>query len=486
MKKIYLNKKQQEFLQARQQLKLFLAGRGTGKTRTLGHSRYLSAAHFPRATGALAGQTYGALLTTTLPEITDVWEADYGLKEGIHYVVGIKPPKHWKTKAFKEPRKYQNIISFANGHRVVLLSSDRPDLHRGGTIIDLDVDEGLKVKSDAFYNVFLPMVRGYRHNFSKSVPGFHQKRIYSTVPRSERGYWLMDLEEKQKQFPGAFKVVSACTMDNVAVLGLDYIENLKMTMHPLDYQAEVLNHFIRKVPDGYYHRFNPEKHCVVNTYSYGSGARGITVDSDDTDRNPNALLEFSVDLGGRINCGIASQYYKNTLNVLREFYVLDEEGKLRELVNRFCDQYADHAMKYVRLWGEPKGKTKAIDSRPYFQEIQRYFVERGWACEICADIKYEDHLSRHNLISEMFLEQTPELPKIRINENHCPNLVLVLQTTKIKDDFTKDKTNEKNYEFPQEKAPHLSDAFDYQIVQLFAEWLNVDGTFHLAHTVEFL
>lgn len=479
-RKIYLNDKQAAFLAATQPLKLFLAGRRTGKTYSLGHERYRSAARFPLATGGLVGQTYGSLLNVTLPEVLNVWESCYGLKEGLHYVVGKRPPKGF-AKALREPRKYQNIISLFNGHRLQLMSSDRPDLHRGGTLIDLDADEGLRITQDAFYKVFLPMVSGYRQHFESKTPGFHQKRIYSSVPWLERGFWLMDIVKKAKTAGQVYHVTEACTMDNVAVLGLDYIRMLKDTLPPIVYQAEVLNHFIRSAPDGYYHHFRQARHCVSEVYDYGEGERGISIERTDKDRDPHALIDFSCDFGGRINCGLAIQSRGRAINILRDFYVLDDEGKLRELVAKFCDAYDSHSYKYVRLWGEPKGKAKNVDGIPYFEAMRSYFNDREWACEVHADIKYEDHLSRHNLIAEILAEKDPALPYVRINEVHCQALILVLETTKIRDDFTKDKSNEKKPDFPQEQAPHLSDAFDYYIVQCFPHLLNSDKTFHVAN-----
>lgn len=490
-RKIYLNEKQAEFIKATQPVKLFLAGRRTGKTRAIGHERYRSAARFPKATGGLVGQTYGALLNVTLPELQATWEECYGMKEGLHYVIGQRPPNLGKpggfAKAYKEPRKYQNVVSWFNGHRIQLMSSDRPDLHRGGTLIDLDADEGLRITADAMYKVFFPMVSSYLDKFDRKAPGFHQKRIYSSVPWLERGFYLMDIAKKAKQSPQVFHCTEACTMDNVAVLGLDYIRMLKETLPPQVYLAEVLNQFIRSAPDGYYHHFKQSRHCVSEVYSYGEGERGITVERDDRDRDPHSLIDFSCDFGGRINCGIAIQSRGRSINILRDFYVLDDEGKLRELVDKFCDAYESHQYKYVRLWGEPKGKAKQVDGAPYFEAMRAFFQERGWGCEVCADIKYEDHLSRHNLIAEILSEKNPDLPIIRINEVHCQALILVLETTKIRDDFTKDKSNEKKPDFPQEQAPHLSDAFDYYIVQCFPHLLNSDGSFHLVgNEVDFL
>ena len=484
--KIYLNEKQKEFIQATQPIKEFLAGRGTGKTRVLGHEQYASAAAMPRSKGILVGPTYGSLLTKTLPEMEAVWREDYKLKNGIHYVIGQKPPANFETP-LKPPRLYKNSITFFNGRCIELASSDRPDLARGGNWDDLDADEAALIKEDAMMKVFFLAIRANRQIYGH-IPRHRQKRLYTSMPWKPSGYWTANLVEKAEQNPELYKVVKACTMDNVAILGLDYIEELRNILPPQVFAIEVLNEFIQKLPDGFYPSFDPDRHCRIDTFEYSEGKHGIQVKRDDRDRNTNAPLDLMFDFGGKINVALSAQYDKpkHQINILREFIVKDDEGKIRELVHKICKTYSDHKKRHVRLYGEPRGNDKTPENeKTYYQRIQKYFRDLGWSCEICAFKKAADQISRHNFIKEIFDEIDPQIPRVRINENLCKNFTIVLQITGIKDDFTKDKSKERDENFPQEKAPHLSDCFDYYLTQKFHHLLNSNGTFWLPNSVDF-
>lgn len=481
-KKFYLNDKQREFLSSHANIVMFLAGRGTGKTFTIGEAKFNCLARMPRGKTFLSSSTYAQILTKSIPEMQSNWE-QHGLIEDVHYVIGKRPPKQF-IKPFKPPKKFQNVITFWNGYTIELLSMDRPDLARGGSYDGGDIDEAALVKKEAFTKVIVPSVRGNRQYFHKQyVHG--QIRLYSSVAWKPSGQWIHEFEEKAKLFPDDFGFVEACTMDNVAVLGPEYIERMKKTLPWLEYQIEVLNRRVMKIPDGFYHKFDPEVHCVSNTYNYDDGPTGIMVKgSKDVDKH--APIDFSLDFGGRINCGLAIQKQgNNTMNFLKEFYVLNDQ-KLRELVAQFCEHFKDQKIKHVRLYGEPRGKDRQPDGDPFYTRMVRYFDELNWTCEISAVATAEDHLTRHNLITEIFEEQDQQLPKVRINENNCKNFILVLQTTPVKDDFKKDKTKERDPNFPQEQAPHLSDCFDNYITQKFPHLLNGDTSFWLGNQVGFM
>lgn len=486
--KIYLNEKQKEFYNATQSIKEMLAGRGTGKSRTEGHEQYRNTVLMPRSKGILVGPTYGSLLTKTIPEIEAVWKEDYGLKEGIHYVIGQKPPANFETP-LKPPRQYKNSATFFNGRCIEFASSDRPDLARGGNWDDLGADEAALIKEDAMMKVFFLAVRANLSVFGH-IPQHRQKRLYTSMPWKPSGYWTAHLVEKEKKHPELYKVVQACTMDNVAILGLDYIEQLRTILPPQVYAIEVLNQFIQQLPDGFYPSFRPDFHTRIDTYEYEDSAkRGIVVKREDRDRNINAPLDLMFDFGGKINCALSAQYDRNKhqVNILREFVVKDDEGKIRELVNKICTTYSDHKKRLVRVYGEPRGNDKTPDDeKTYYQRIQKYFAANNWTAEIHAFKKATDHVSRHNFLTEIFDEIDPQFPKVRINENLCKNFTIVLQITDIKDDYTKDKTKERDPNFPQEQAPHLSDAFDYYLTQKFNHLLNSDGTFWMPNSVDFI
>ena len=477
----YINLKQQEFLKNRKPIKLFRAGRGTGKTHIIGAEKRISAAEFPQGKEFLAAATYAQILTKTLPELMDVWRG-FGLIENVHYVVGKRPPKHW-IKPYKSPKLFKNVVSFYNGFCIELMSLDRADLSRGGSFDGGDIDEGLLCSWDDIATVILPTLRGnrdkpfhylrdakgriLRNKQGKPIknPRHHQLRIYSSVAWKSKGRYINDWEKKMEKEPNEFGLVTACTMDNVAVLGLKYIERLKAALTPQQYNIEVLNIPVMKVPDGFYHKFSTDTHCEMS-YEYNDTATGITVKGD-KHYTANAPIDFTVDFGGRINCGLAIQHKEkdNTIRVLKEFFVKDEK-KIRELVQSFCEYYADHKNKLVRLWGEPRGNDNQPDGEAFYKRMKALFALRGWACQICATTSAKDQIVRHNIINDILSEtDRPRMPRVRVSDEKCQNFVISLQITGIKDDYTKEKKTERDPNFPQEHAPHFTDAFDNYITQ---------------------
>jgi hypothetical protein len=83
---------------------------------------------------------------------------------------------------------------------------------------------------------------------------------------------------------------------------------------------------------------------------------------------------------------------------------------------------------------------------------------------------------RYKVINVLLAEGTERLPKLRINEIECPNLVLsIAYAGTIKETFEKDKSAERDKTVPQEKATHLSDAFDYIVFKKFSNLIETDS-----------
>ena len=70
----------------------------------------------------------------------------------------------------------------------------------------------------------------------------------------------------------------------------------------------------------------------------------------------------------------------------------------------------------------------------------------------------------------MLKESDRRLPKIRINEGNNPDLIIALERSEAIESNTgveKNKRDERNKEFPQQHATHLTDAFDIPIVTMY-------------------
>lgn len=459
IKDIYLNAKQKQFVQGRQKTRVFLGGRGSGKSVACGVSSYMKAAALPRGKIFMAAQTYYQILTKTLPECENIWNT-IGLVEGFHYVVGIKPPKGWE-RPYKPPKKYDNVITFRNGFTIELLSMDRQDSGRGGNYDGGEIDEMALVKREAYHKVLVPTIRGNMHRFSHWL---HQNISgYTTIPWKPSGYYVLEFEEMAKAQPDEFLVVESTAWDNVHILGKESIERWEREMTYLEYQIEVMNRRIMKVPDGFYAAFDDTHHVYQPEYVYGEGERGIKVEGT-RDVRDDQLLEASFDFSGWFNCMTVWQEQDDVERCVDQFWVKEE--KLHALLEQFTHAYRRHKFKFVRIWGEPRGHDKQPMTPSIYESIAQWLAEAGWDFEVCVGPRRTTlHVDRHNFITDILQERQLGLPRVRVNQEQCKDLIIALQTTEITQDFKKDKSKERDRNFPQEHAPHLTDTLDYYLVQ---------------------
>jgi hypothetical protein len=80
------------------------------------------------------------------------------------------------------------------------------------------------------------------------------------------------------------------------------------------------------------------------------------------------------------------------------------------------------------------------------------------------------HFDKYLLLNAMLKENDPRLPKIRINEANNPDLIIALERTEALESLNgvdKNKKDERNKDFPQQHATHLTDAFDIPIVSMY-------------------
>ncbi|MBL7780699.1 MAG: terminase family protein [Saprospiraceae bacterium] len=469
---IYWNSKQLKFLQATQKRKMFLGGRGAGKTTVEGGEQYIFATQMPRSKGFLSSTTYNQLLTKTLPSLMSKWR-QMGMEKYEDYVVGTRPPKSWE-RSIEEPEKYENIISFSNGRRIELLSMDRPDLARGGSFTDGAVDEAALVPLEHVTRVLLPSIRLGRFDFGDH-PRWGSFRGYTSIPWKPSGYWTMDYEEKAKAFPDKYAFIEANAYDNVLVLGEEYIQMLQDELPYLEFLVEVMNQRIRKVRDAFYHKFDADKHSYTVRYLYGLGESGIITNGiADPHYDRTGALDFSFDFSGWFNCAIAFQDGWDTTGGvkrlveygLHQFFVKQEDGKVGELVDKICEHYKDHKNKVARLWGEPRGHDPKPDTpETLFQQIQKRFVRNGWRVEIRVKPgQVKAHKERNFYMNDLLAENTT-LPALRLNDQTCKDAIIAMQVTSVKADYQKDKSLESKRDFPQEQATHFTDLIDYYFMQ---------------------
>lgn len=197
---IQLNPAQQTaiFLQPKNQVDIW--GRGTGKSAGIALDIDRNNRTMPRALTGVTGQTFGQLLTRTLPATFKILES-MGYKKHIsaknpgNYVVNCRPPDHF-ILPLEKIMKYDNFISFSNGNGLLLLSQDRAGSSRGPSIDFEVVDEALTINKERYDAETSPTNRGNEGIFGKHSPnpvahhhGFHYS---SSMPYTAGQKWLLE------------------------------------------------------------------------------------------------------------------------------------------------------------------------------------------------------------------------------------------------------------------------------------------------------
>lgn len=460
-KKIFLNNKQRRFINAQQKTRCFVGGRGSGKSTCIGVVNRMRASVMPRAKVFFASTTYNQILTKTLPAIENMWQM-MGMQEDIHYVVGKRPPKHFDLP-YSPPRNHTNVISLMNGYCIEMLSMDRADLARGGSYDGGDIDEAALVNSEDFQKILIPSIRGNSHRFRTH---WHQNvNLYTTIPWKPSGFWIFDFEEKAKIYPDEYYYIESTAYDNIEILTQKGIDRMQREMGYLAFQVEVMNKRITKVEDGFYSALDEDKHGYTPTYEYGQGERGITV-TGTKDVDKENFLELSFDFSGWFNCVTIWQESKGEEHCKDALHVKGSK-KLDDLIDLFANKYKGHHRKFVRIWGEPRGHDRQPMTPSIYESLTAMFNRKGWQVEISVPPgrRTSNHKDRHTFVNEVLSESNPSYPKVRWNEDSCKDVIIAMNSTQVRPDFTKDKSKEKIRSFPQEHAPHYTDTVDYYLVQ---------------------
>lgn len=458
----YLYNKQIDFLQATQPTKVFVGGRGAAKTFSLGVQLGLMATELPQAVIGLLGPSYVALKNNSLPSIKQAWRS-MGFVEQTstqlgQYVAFRKPPEHW-AKPYNELSDYENVITFNNGFSVRLFSWGQPENLRGTSIDGWQVDEAALLDKEVFDTIFMPMVRGNLFKFENNP--YHQLYcFYTSMPWLHSGQWVLDYAKLAIEEPDKYYFTKATSWDNIQIIGRRTLDRWKREMINLVYRVEVMCEDIGKLPNAFYHMFDEDKHT---SKEYRHTAFALRTDLP-------VLLSF--DFNTNFICCVIAQYDKeiNEIHIIGEAYC--KTGALNDLIEQIKIKldYPNEEVKRLILYGDRGGHNRQIDlasSYRIFDKLKFAFLEEGFEkVDVEAGITYANHQLKNEIINQCFEQRLPNMPNIRIERIACPYLTLNLVKTPMKEEYGKDKSSEKEALLPQEKATHLSDAFDYLVLPI--------------------
>ncbi len=301
----------------------------------------------------------------------------------------------------------------------------------------------------------------------------------------------------------AFCFYRANTLDNIDILGEDYIARMKRDLPPIVFAISILNKKQHKSNDGFYsnldienvHGYVPDD-CpaiddvmtvktatrVENGTSIKSefetpdfnalyGTKDCSLDGDIIDSMP---LMIAGDWNANINWLVTGQVYKRdgveSLNVLSSLYTKNER-KLRELCADWHHYYKPHQKhnRTVKFFYDATAKY-AIYQISGLNDIKDVVITEltryGWVVEPIDMGRPMEHRIKYNDINSALAGYIT--PAIRINRDNNEALIIALEGAEVKigrNGFEKDKSGEKLSEdtddaVRREYRTDATDAFD--------------------------
>ena len=301
----------------------------------------------------------------------------------------------------------------------------------------------------------------------------------------------------------AFLVRRASTLDNVDILGEDYIRQMKRDLPAYTFMVSIMNVKMQKSNDGFYsnldidhvHGYIPEdvdplsqaKFSTqkatgivdgkrITSESYQPDFKELSERNDcrmDSDCHMSENLYLTLDYNANINTLVVGQKYERdgvmALNVIKSFYVKNER-KLRELIQDFSRYYAPKRavcrdVTYFYDATAKQGASYATTDERFYMAVINELESAGWNVTAIDMGVPERHEVKHKIINEGLAGII--YPAIRINQPNNPDLIIAMQLCEVSISyrgFRKDKSQEKKPEtednLPLQQRTDFTDAFD--------------------------
>jgi hypothetical protein len=494
-----------------------VAGRGGGKTTVIFALRIFRAIQaLPGCTIVLYGKSYQQLLLNTLKELFLGWDRigfkryDFKTKKG-DYIVRKMPPEHW-PKPHRMPELPEYSIFTKNGCCIQLMSEDV--FNNGGSYQYFAADEFRKLNKGKLDQILLTL---RDDTFCKDSPYFAGVTMVSDQPDRVSEQWVFDYEremdevqikliqEAQTQVEllkvrklesdsesyreklqteinkwekelnelrkDSVYFLEYSTIDNVYAVGVDYINRQKRLMDDETFAVSILGKRKKKGTKAFYPTFNAERHTYIqfnNEYlmnihpDYTKDLKETCL--QDADILIDRGFDLTVDSGGSINVLLTGQEQGNIYRVLHAMFVKPPHQNIEDLAEKWCNYYEPHPIKEVHfIYDQTDMGRHSVAKLTPAQAFMTVLIKRGWEITETYMPVVPEPITRYEFCRRLFGETESYFPKIRINSQHCENLIIGLEAAETKEGrtgFEKDKSLEKRKDLPQEKLTHFPDAFD--------------------------
>lgn len=436
------------------------------------------------------------------------------LIEGVHYVVGEKNlPPHFNKPRYPI-QHHEHTIVFWNGHNIRLVSSERADSIAGANVVHAFIEEMKHNKGDKIKTRIFPALRVSRLSKSKdkSISNTHKSPYFqgitgiSDTARVSLGEnsWFYEFEQsvnkkliseivttalhvndllqrkqngesvsasniakweeilRQQRMAATF-YLRASTFVNKDVLGIRYFANMLKSMTIEEFLVAICAVRERKVANMFFASFDENKHTYSDGYMYDSL---LTLNLKDTFKVTSGMLKFckkdeklliGFDPGGFASCVVAQEKRRESeLRILKELYVYSPDD-LSDLARKFNDFFSDHPNKFIDLYYDRAGNQKKEQQQMHDTDAKKFkaaLESHGW--HVTLKNKYQRtifHWEHFQLFQRLLAEQERKIPRIRIDENECPNLISSILVSPIKMTggiIELDKSSERKLPFQQQ------------------------------------
>ena len=519
-KQVYFNKPQRLTQLIAANTTVIVAGRRTGKTDSIAAPFVLrNMQRMPGSTGGIVVPTFKHGLTNTLPGLLAAWKR-WGYINGLHYVVGRKPPKSF-ARPIIEPNDYEHVISFYNGSCAVIISQDRPGSSNSLTLSWLLVDEAKFIDYQKLKDETLPANGGIKSHFGKHSCN-HSIMILSDMPQTQKGSWFLHYRDKMdaelirtiegtvyeiwrvkerirslraagqpvpdylqghlrrldtalnKMRSVAVYYREYSSIENLQLLGENYIKQMKRDLTPLTFQTSILCQRIGIAKDGFYssmregHKYDASNFSQLDELFRSSlvisnGAVCANLDATcDADVDPDAPLCIGMDYNANINWIVAGQPRDRRLNIVKSFYVKFER-KIPALIDDFCNYYRNHRNKTVIYYYDATALNSnyAVNEQDVRWWVIHELERHGWTVEAVYLGNPMRHDEKYLLINQAFAGRQRLMPFF--NRTNNEDLILAIQAAGVsrgRNGFRKDKAGEKLAETEEDLLEHRTDGTD--------------------------
>ena len=236
----------------------------------------------------------------------------------------------------------------------------------------------------------------------------------------------------------SFYFVRASSLDNIDILGEDYIRRMKRDLPPITFMVSVLNMKLGRIGEGFYYNFDPDVHCYLDDgsqkaiddsmkvkqgrqlvggtlygmeyespdFEYLSDVNDCSLDGDCRDKED---LYIAFDAGKIVSWIVTGQIYKpegesrDYLNVISSMFVKDGR-MLQHLIKDWNDYYTPHRKKNRKVHFFYDHTFKFKPTGVYIDDIKDTIIKElrryGWDVDAISIGQTWPHHSRYRDIGE--------------------------------------------------------------------------------------